>query len=471
MKRDRPAKEYQDHREIHRIARKAIQPDDDELLGRRPGRQGTAARHVEISNGPQQQDHSHCERKKPKSIEKSERLGAQATTAEPQTQPCLGAAEPRPELARTDRKSRHFFATRFALCVECPAFQADGLGTRSFTEGSSPSPSLRGDALSSSARRRARPSTRAAGSSCRGRRRCRGRPLPFDHDAAAAANEHLAEGTGRRRHRHDEGGAPVDGLREVLRLDGWHPQLPQTDSPTLARSRPAGSRTSGIGPCIRLAVCPAASNSVTTIGAIRITAACPSTSSGTSRSRMPSASITWRNRVVSAVTRAAWRPCTDIVVRTAPFGRKLGNTTANPARVLAASGVSTLSRAVFEDLRPLADGCGRQAVGPRQRRVWLRRDRHEAHVAEEQRNESANMCTNGSISRKQSQRRSRGPLRPSSTAVERARNSADYCPGARPGDDEVAVRIASKRVKGKFRHLIHQRSSTPARRDAGSCRR
>ena len=402
MKCDRPAKEYQDHRDIHRIARKAIQPDDNELLGRRPGREGTAARHVEISNGPQQQDHSHCEWKKPKWIERVRGSGRK---------PQQGTANATmPGSSRTATRARQ-------NRPEVPLFLCD-----TFRPVRRVSCLPGGRPRAGRSRKGVCHRHRFAETHCRPLREDAPVPrpeqqVPVAADDAGFGVEPLALRSRRRGCcQRAPGGTELavggTGTMRVVRQSmafakscasmAGIPSIRNPISPTLARSRPAGIRTSGIGPCIRLAVCPAASNSVTTIGAIRITAASPSRSSGTSRSRMPSASSIWRNRVVSAVTRAAWRPCTDIVVRTAPFGRNPGNTTANPARVLAASGVSTLVAP------PSSRICTRSPIRCGRSRLSARVSAASGSDGmatkltsrKSERNESANVCTDGSVSAK-----------------------------------------------------------------------
>ena len=352
MERDRPAKEYQDHRDIHRIARKAIQPDEaTSSLGRRPGRESTVARHVEISNGPQQQDHSDCERKEPKWIERVETLGAQATTAGTANATMPGSSRTAKPGSPEQTGSPAILCDTFR-----PVRRASRLQARAFTEGSLPSPARRRGASSTDGEDAPVPGPEqqvpvAAFDAGLGIE-----PRPFDH-RRRGCRQRAPGGTGLA-----VGGT---GTMSVVRQSmafanscasmAGIPSIRNPISPTWARSRPAGSSTSGIGPCIRLAACA------------------PPLELGHDHRRDPdhgglSVEIV-RNLDVAnaerveqlAQARGVGRHARGVaalhrhLVRTAPFGRTL----ASPRRIRRAlagrSGESTRRAAVFEDLHAVAD--------------------------------------------------------------------------------------------------------------------
>jgi len=51
-----PAADHHEHTDIHRIPSEAVKPDDDEVFGWVPGREGSLAGDVEISNAPEEHD-------------------------------------------------------------------------------------------------------------------------------------------------------------------------------------------------------------------------------------------------------------------------------------------------------------------------------------------------------------------------------------------------------------------------------
>jgi hypothetical protein len=60
-----PPHEDHEHRDVHRIARDAIQPDGDEAFGRRPRRQAAPTGDVEVAYAPEEQHDPEVERQEP----------------------------------------------------------------------------------------------------------------------------------------------------------------------------------------------------------------------------------------------------------------------------------------------------------------------------------------------------------------------------------------------------------------------
>ena len=66
---DRPAEEHQPHGDVHRVTRSPVQPQDDQMAGRIPGRERPFTCHVEVANAPEQQSRADDERDRPDRME------------------------------------------------------------------------------------------------------------------------------------------------------------------------------------------------------------------------------------------------------------------------------------------------------------------------------------------------------------------------------------------------------------------